>query len=62
MEGGEKCSSYLEGLDWKRGQLLGTGGFSSCYQAQDVATGTLMAVKQVFVICTIYGKVSIWHN
>jgi len=40
-------SSYLEGLDWKRGQLLGTGAFSSCYQARDVATGTLMAVKQV---------------
>ncbi|PNF31108.1 hypothetical protein B7P43_G15771 [Cryptotermes secundus] len=47
MEGGVKCSSYLEGLDWKRGQLLGTGAFSSCYQAQDMATGTLMAVKQV---------------
>ncbi|XP_021916441.1 mitogen-activated protein kinase kinase kinase 1-like isoform X2 [Zootermopsis nevadensis] len=47
MEGGVKCSSYLEGLNWKRGQLLGTGAFSSCYQARDVATGTLMAVKQV---------------
>lgn len=54
-----KCSSYLEGLDWKRGQLLGTGAFSSCYQARDVATGTLMAVKQVFVICVIYNKVAI---
>jgi mitogen-activated protein kinase kinase kinase 1 len=51
MEGGVKCSSYLEGLDWKRGQLLGTGAFSSCYQARDVATGTLMAVKQVFALC-----------
>lgn len=54
-----KCSSYLEGLDWKRGQLLGTGAFSSCYQARDVATGTLMAVKQVFLICFICSKVSI---
>jgi mitogen-activated protein kinase kinase kinase 1 len=50
MEGGVKCSSYLEGLDWKRGHLLGTGAFSSCYQARDVATGTLMAVKQVFIV------------
>lgn len=47
MEDEMKCSSYLEGLDWKRGHLLGTGAFSSCYQARDVATGTLMAVKQV---------------
>ncbi|XP_069694090.1 mitogen-activated protein kinase kinase kinase 1-like isoform X2 [Periplaneta americana] len=47
MEDGMKCSSYLEGLDWKRGHLLGTGAFSSCYQARDVATGTLMAVKQM---------------
>lgn len=30
-----------------RGPLLGTGAFSSCYQARDVRTGTLMAVKQV---------------
>jgi hypothetical protein len=60
MEGGVKCSSYLEGLDWKRGQLLGTGAFSSCYQARDVATGTLMAVKQVLAVCVIiYSKTSI---
>ena len=51
VEGRMTCSSYLEGLDWKRGQLLGTGAFSSCYQARDVATGTLMAVKQVFATC-----------
>lgn len=53
-----KCNSYLEGLDWKRGQLLGTGAFSSCYQARDVATGTLMAVKQVFVMYVIILGVS----
>lgn len=47
VEGRVTCNSYLEGVDWKRGQLLGTGAFSSCYQARDVATGTLMAVKQV---------------
>lgn len=43
VEGGQ----YEEGRDWVRGQLLGTGAFSSCYQARDVRTGTLMAVKQV---------------
>ncbi|PSN44002.1 hypothetical protein C0J52_16489 [Blattella germanica] len=37
----------IPGRDWKRGHLLGMGGFSSCYQARDVTTGTLMAVKQV---------------
>lgn len=47
VEGRVTSNLYLEGLDWKRGQLLGTGAFSSCYQARDVATGTLMAVKQV---------------
>ncbi|KAJ9574004.1 hypothetical protein L9F63_008601, partial [Diploptera punctata] len=46
MEDVIKCDSYLEGLDWKRGELLGNGAFSSCYQARDMATGTLMAVKQ----------------
>lgn len=43
VEGGQ----YEEGRDWVRGPLLGTGAFSSCYQARDVQTGTLMAVKQV---------------
>ncbi|KAK7066172.1 hypothetical protein SK128_020328 [Halocaridina rubra] len=43
VEGGQ----YEEGRDWVRGPLLGTGAFSSCYQARDVRTGTLMAVKQV---------------
>ncbi|KAG7166236.1 Mitogen-activated protein kinase kinase kinase 1-like [Homarus americanus] len=40
-------AQYEEGRDWMRGPLLGTGAFSSCYQARDVRTGTLMAVKQV---------------
>jgi len=38
---------YKEGLHWMRGTVLGTGAFSTCYQARDVRTGTLMAVKQV---------------
>lgn len=38
---------YREGHEWLKGQQIGLGAFSSCYQAQDVGTGTLMAVKQV---------------
>ncbi|XP_058846331.1 mitogen-activated protein kinase kinase kinase 1-like isoform X1 [Acipenser ruthenus] len=38
---------YREGAEWLKGQQIGLGAFSSCYQAQDVGTGTLMAVKQV---------------
>ncbi|KAK3522223.1 hypothetical protein QTP70_033392 [Hemibagrus guttatus] len=38
---------YCEGAEWLKGQQIGLGAFSSCYQAQDVGTGTLMAVKQV---------------
>lgn len=39
--------SYVEGVHWHRGHLLGAGAFSSCYQAVDCATGTLLAVKQL---------------
>ncbi|XP_072108648.1 mitogen-activated protein kinase kinase kinase 1 [Mobula birostris] len=39
--------AYREGVEWFKGQQIGLGAFSSCYQAQDVGTGTLMAVKQV---------------
>ena len=45
MEGGSQ--SYTEELDWRRGPLLGTGSFSTCYQARDLRSGHLMAVKQV---------------
>ena len=27
--------------------MLGSGAFSTCYQARDFLTGTLMAVKQI---------------
>ncbi|MXQ81143.1 hypothetical protein E5288_WYG012648 [Bos mutus] len=40
---------YREDSEWLKGQQIGLGAFSSCYQAQDVGTGTLMAVKQVNV-------------
>ncbi|XP_029432772.1 mitogen-activated protein kinase kinase kinase 1 isoform X2 [Rhinatrema bivittatum] len=38
---------YREEMEWLKGQQIGLGAFSSCFQAQDVGTGTLMAVKQV---------------
>ena len=41
---------YYEGLHWVKGPLLGTGAFSTCYQARDVQTGVIMAVKQVTTV------------
>lgn len=41
--------AYVETLHWRKGLLLGTGAFSTCYQARDLQTGTLMAVKQVWI-------------
>ena len=38
---------YCEGIDWTKGTVLGTGAYSTCYQARDVETGTLMAAKQI---------------
>ena len=38
---------YYENMHWVKGPLLGTGAFSSCYQARDIKTGTIMALKQV---------------
>ena len=34
-------------MDWTRSFVLGTGAFSTCFQARDVKSGTLMAVKQI---------------
>ncbi|VUZ39572.1 unnamed protein product, partial [Hymenolepis diminuta] len=36
-----------EGVDWLLGPFLGKGAFSLCYQARDIRTGTLMAVKRL---------------
>jgi len=41
---------YLEGVHWKKGELLGTGAYSSCYAVRDLMNGSLMAVKQVHFI------------
>ncbi|XP_067935526.1 mitogen-activated protein kinase kinase kinase 1-like isoform X2 [Watersipora subatra] len=38
---------YLEDIHWKRGMMIGTGAFSTCYQCRDVMTGIIMAVKQI---------------
>lgn len=38
---------YKEGVDWLLGPFLGRGAFSQCYQARDMRTGTLMAVKRL---------------
>lgn len=41
---------YLEGVHWKKGELLGTGAYSSCYAVRDLMNGSLMAVKQVHLL------------
>ena len=38
---------YRENQNWTKSFLLGSGAFSTCYQARDVQSGTLMAVKQI---------------
>ena len=38
---------YREGVEWTKATLLGSGAYSCCYQARDVLTGTIMAVKQI---------------
>ena len=44
---GQGKREYSEGVDWTKGTVLGTGAYSTCYQARDVETGTLMAAKQI---------------
>ncbi|WAR24323.1 M3K1-like protein, partial [Mya arenaria] len=46
-EVGNAPSLYYESVHWVKGPLLGTGAFSTCYQARDVKTGTIMALKQI---------------
>ena len=47
---------YEEGAAWRKGPLLGTGAFSSCYSALDAATGTIMAVKQARAAAACHGR------
>merc|ERR1719225_1989933 len=39
--------SYKESKDWTKSFMIGSGAFSTCFQARDRLTGTLMAVKQI---------------
>ena len=39
--------TYKESKEWTKSFMLGSGAFSTCFQARDVQTGTLMAVKQI---------------
>ena len=43
----DECIEYREGIEWTKATLLGSGAYSCCYQARDVLTGTIMAVKQI---------------
>ena len=47
MEDGQSGREYCEGLDWTKATVLGTGAYSTCYQARDTETGTIMAAKQI---------------
>lgn len=38
-----------QNISWKKGELLGTGAFGCVYQALNLDTGQLMAVKQVLL-------------
>lgn len=48
---------YPEGISWTKGHHLGSGAYGTCYQARDVATGSLLAVKQI-PLCATGGKSS----
>jgi len=43
----EKKEKKEEKIEWRRGGLIGVGAFGKVYEAMDVKTGTLIAVKQV---------------
>ena len=43
----DASSTYMEGKQWVKGKLIGTGAFCSCFLARDTRLGTMMAVKQV---------------
>ncbi|XP_069128758.1 mitogen-activated protein kinase kinase kinase 1-like [Argopecten irradians] len=44
---GDQPTLFLENVHWVKGPLLGTGAYSTCYQARDVKSGVIMAVKQL---------------
>ena len=54
----DNCCTYREGIEWTKATLLGSGAYSTCYQARDVLTGTLMAVKHEGLFGIIKKKIS----
>lgn len=57
------CPSHLNFIDpikykWIRGELIGKGSFGRVYHALNVATGEMMAVKQVEIPKTEADKLS----
>ncbi|XP_039266374.2 mitogen-activated protein kinase kinase kinase 1-like [Styela clava] len=46
-ENTDLSQEYRMNQHWVKGHQIGLGALSSCFQARDVFTGTLMAVKQV---------------
>lgn len=52
---------YLEGVHWKKGELLGTGAYSSCYAVRDLMNGSLMAVKQVWRVQKLSPDMKFWN-
>lgn len=46
---------YLEGVYWKKGELLGIGVYLFCYVVRDFMNGLFMVVKQVNVIYNFFG-------
>jgi len=42
--------NYKLGVHWRKGAVLGTGAFATCYAGFDLTLGSLIAVKQVHLI------------
>ncbi|CAK4397407.1 unnamed protein product [Aphanomyces euteiches] len=51
-----------EPLQWKRGELLGSGSFGSVYLARNEATGDLMAVKEIPCVEETVGDIAAFQN
>jgi len=53
LQNTDGAHEYRENKQWSKGGQIGLGAFSACYQARDMFTGTLMAVKQVSAKCVL---------
>jgi len=45
-----KHTVYRQDNEWVKGKPIGSGAYCSCFLAQDIRTGTIMAAKQVILI------------